>query len=316
MSKKDLLVIGELNIDLILNSIHGFPEVGKEIIADEIEQVLGSSSAIMAAHSSSLGVSTSFCGVIGQDDHGDFILSELKGKNVDTGLIYRSAEYKTGITIIMNYGQDRANVTFCGAMEAMDVHKIPWAEIKDFRHLHISSLFIQKGLKENVLEIFKWAKDMGVSTSLDLQWDPAGKWEFNYKDCLPYVDVFMPNVQELMALTKSGNLQNGIDKVAEYANYLIVKLGIEGSVGIHDNQVINVPAFKTSKYIDAIGAGDSFNAGFIQKFIEKAPLIDCLRQGNLMGALSTTSAGGTRAFESTEVVIRKSKSIFNIDIQI
>ena len=80
MKKKDVLVIGELNVDLLLSSVKGFPIIGQEIVADEMTFTLGSSSAIFAANLASLGVDTSFSGIIGKDIFGQFILEELRKK--------------------------------------------------------------------------------------------------------------------------------------------------------------------------------------------------------------------------------------------
>ena len=85
--QKDVLVIGELNVDILLNKMQGLPVIGKEILADEMAFTLGSSSAIFAANLASLGIVTSFCGMVGKDIFGKFILSELTSRNVDTQLI-------------------------------------------------------------------------------------------------------------------------------------------------------------------------------------------------------------------------------------
>ena len=67
----DVLVIGELNVDIILHNIDNFPEVGKEVLAQQMTLTLGSSSAIFASNISSLGASVAFLGKIGNDEFGD-----------------------------------------------------------------------------------------------------------------------------------------------------------------------------------------------------------------------------------------------------
>jgi sugar/nucleoside kinase (ribokinase family) len=196
----------------------------------------------------------------------------------------------------MNYGQDRANVTFQGVMNELTIKDIPFEAPATYQHLHISSLFLQKGLLNDIEQILINARAAGMTTSLDLQWDPAGQWAFDYAMCLPYVDVFMPNEAELLALTKTDSIGSGIEKIRPYLNTLALKLGRNGSMGICGKQQLTVPAFEGPHFVDAIGAGDSFNAGFIQKYISGASLEECLREGNLMGALNTTAAGGTGAF--------------------
>ena len=113
----DVIVIGELNVDLILNQIDSLPEIGKEILASKMDLVLGSSSAIFASNLSSLGAKVSFLGKIGNDSFGDLVINSLKTKGVNTDLVIREDKLKTGATVVLNYGEDRANVTHPGAME-------------------------------------------------------------------------------------------------------------------------------------------------------------------------------------------------------
>ncbi|UJH90187.1 carbohydrate kinase family protein [Antarcticibacterium sp. 1MA-6-2] len=272
MSSKKLLVVGELNIDLILNGIQGFPKIGTEIVADNMNFTLGSSSAIMASNISALGVDTSFCGMVGIDDFGDFVLRQLKEKGVNTRYINKTNEHSTGITVIMNYDQDRANVTYCGAMNALTINDIPWDDIRSFDHFHFSNYFLQDGIKKDITAVFKKAKDAGLTTSLDLQFDPNGTWDFDYKNCLPFVDVFLPNESEILGLTGKETMDTAITELKPYANIIALKMGENGSRLISKEMDFPSLPFKNKHFKDAIGAGDSFNSGFIARFLEEAPL--------------------------------------------
>ncbi|ETN94901.1 Sugar or nucleoside kinase, ribokinase family [Zhouia amylolytica] len=314
MSKKELIVVGELNVDLILNNIDGFPKIGTEIIADDMNLTLGSSSAIMAANAAAMGVNTSFCGKIGKDMFGDIVLKELNAKQVSTNYISTSETHQTGITIVMNYDEDRANVTYCGAMELLTIDDIPWEELTEFKHFHLSNFFIQKGIRKDITLIFKKAKEAGLTTSLDLQWDPENQWDFNYEECLPYVDVFMPNEAEIKALTGTSSIEEALEKVTPYANTIALKMGAKGSIGIKEGTKLEITSFSNPNHVDSIGAGDSFNSGFIKQYIAGKSLEECLSHGNLMGALNTTAPGGTGAFKNPEEIKQKVKSIFNVAI--
>ncbi|KAA6438395.1 carbohydrate kinase family protein [Dyadobacter flavalbus] len=316
MANPRLLVVGELNVDLLLNQIQTFPQLGKEIIADEMDLCLGSSSAIMAANSAAMGADTTFCGVVGQDYFGDFILRELERKSVSCRHIKRLQDQKTGCTLILNYGQDRANVTYPGAMNALTISDVPFDEPVGYQHLHVSSLFLQKGIQNDIEQLFIKARSAGMTTSLDMQWDPAEQWAFDYARCLPYVDVFMPNESELMALTRTDSISDAIEKIRPYLNTLALKMGKKGSIGISSTQQITMPAFEVTHFVDAIGAGDSFNAGFIQKYMAGAALEDCLREGNLMGALNTTAAGGTGAFCNLDKINENIKDYWGIELSL
>lgn len=311
--KKGLFVVGELNVDLILNQINGFPQIGTEIVANDMTLTLGGSSAILAANAAAIGIPTAFCGAVGDDAYGKLVIQELENQGVNTEYIHISDLHQTGITVVMNYGQEVANITYCGAMEVLTLMDIPWSSISQFQHLHISNFFLQKGIQFDIIEIFRRAKDAGLSTSLDLQWDVSNRWEFNYQECLPHVDVFLPNEAEVMALARNNCLEESIDYLRPFVNTLAIKLGQQGSLGIRGKEQVQVEAYRAPHYVDAIGAGDSFNAGFLKKFLEKASLETCLRYGNLMGALNTTAAGGTAAFRNGVGINERIRSIFQVD---
>jgi len=52
--------------------------------------------------------------------------------------------------------------------------------------------------------------------------------------------------------------------------------------------------------VDSVGAGDSFDAGFVHQFIRGGSIEECLKFASLTGALSTTRAGGIEAFRNAE----------------
>jgi len=312
--KFEVLVVGELNVDIILNGMDSMPSMGTEILADEMTVTLGSSSAILASNISTLGVKTAFLGKVGQDDFGKLVLDTLAGKKVDTGFIFRSADKKTGATIVLNYDNDRAMVTYPGAMEDLTVEDIMMAHLETAGHLHVSSVFLQPGIKKNIVSLFEKAKKAGMTTSLDVQWDPEEKWDIDFAGLLPLVDVFLPNETELLAITGETTIDRAIKQIAPFANTIALKMGAKGSLGVHGKERWEQPPFLNEQVVDAIGAGDSFNAGFISAFIRGGSLQECLRKGNICGAVNTTTAGGTGAFVSLKSVRETAKNKFDVDI--
>jgi len=314
MQKKfDVIVVGELNVDLILNQIESFPEVGKEKLAENMTLTLGSSSAIFASNLSALGMRVSFIGKVGNDVFGNFCKEQLEAKGVDTSMLMMSNKWKTGATIILNADEDRANVTYQGAMKYLGIGDITSEMLSTANHLHFSSYFLQPGFKNELHNLFKMAKELGLSTSFDVQWDPEEKWELDYKKVLQYVDVFLPNETELLQLTGTKTLETSIDAVQDAAAITVVKLGNKGSVAVYNKKTLFKESFLNKQVVDAIGAGDSFNAGFILKFLQDAPLETCQLFGNLIGAISTTAAGGTSAFTDLKTVMKIAKEKFGYD---
>ena len=311
--KFEVLVVGELNVDIILNGMDTMPSMGIEILADDMAVTLGSSSAIFASNISTLGVRTAFLGKTGKDDFGELVLDTLKGRKVDTGFIIQSSDKKTGATIVLNYDNDRAMVTYPGAMEDLTVDEVTESHLESAGHLHVSSVFLQPEIKNEIISLFKKAKEAGMTTSLDVQWDPAGKWDVDFKKLLPLVDVFLPNDHELLAITGAGTIDKAIKQLAPFARIIALKMGTKGSLGVRGEQKLEQPPFLNKQVVDAIGAGDSFNAGFISAFIRGETLQECLRRGNICGAVNTTAAGGTGAFASLESVRKAAIEQFNVD---
>ena len=309
----DVIVVGELNVDLILNQIESFPEVGKEKLADYMTLTLGSSSAIFASNLSALGMRVSFIGKTGNDIFGRFCKDQLNEKGVDTSMLIQNDELNTGATVILNIGEDRAMITHQGAMKYLGINDISKEMLGMAKHLHFSSYFLQPGFENDLDSLFKMAKEAGLTTSLDVQWDPAEQWDFYFKKILPYVDIFFPNEAELLNLTGKDSIDTALKTIGGYGKFVVVKKGAQGSLLSYNNTIVNGKLFLNEKVVDAIGAGDSFNAGFIFKFMQGLPPEDCQTFGNLIGAISTTSSGGTTAFTNYEETMKIAKEKFGYE---
>jgi sugar/nucleoside kinase (ribokinase family) len=310
----DILVIGELNVDLILNDIEKFPEIGKEVLARGMTLTLGSSSAIFASNISSLGARVAFLGKIGRDKFGEVVLESLQANHVDISMIRTDEKVGTGATIILNVQEDRANTTYPGAMDLLTLDDISEEDMNKARHLHFSSYFLQPGMWNDLGKLFRRARKLGLTTSFDMQWDPQETWKLDIEDVLPHVNVFLPNEKELMYLTGKKNLEDAIKSIKKFTEILVIKRGNKGSIVVSGDRKQDLPPFLNTRVVDAIGAGDSFNAGFIYKYIQGKDITECQRFGNLTGAVSTTAAGGTAAFRDPEIFKRTVREKFGVDI--
>lgn len=315
MKKYDIAAIGELNVDIILNGIESEPEIGKEKFCKDMIVTLGSSTAIFAANAAALGSKVCFVGLVGNDSFGDLVKTSLAAKGVATHFI-GTGETPTGATICMSYGEDRANLTYQGSMDVMGFDQIDKSVFDLSKHIHLSSLFMQSALLRDIDKVLDLANEKGVTVSLDTQWDPMEKWALDYARVLPRITIFMPNEKELCALTGKDSLEDAIAEVLPYlGNMMLVKCGSKGSLLIKkDGSRKLLPAFLNKDVVDAIGAGDSFNSGFISAFVKGLSPEDCQITGNLTGAVNTTAAGGTGAFTSLEDVRTVCKTKFGKEL--
>jgi len=310
----DVIVVGELNVDLILDEIENFPEIGKEVLANRMTLTLGSSSAIFASNISSLGARVAFIGRIGKDKFGEVVLENLQKSQVDISMIKEDAEVGTGATVVLNVLEDRANTTYPGAMDLLTMKDISEDDLSRAKHLHFSSYFMQPGLRKDIGSLFRTAQNLGLTTSFDMQWDPREEWDLDFEEILPHVNVFLPNEKELMFLSGKNRLNEAINFIRKFTDILVIKRGNQGSMVCYSDKILDRPAFINQNVVDAIGAGDSFNAGFIYKFIKGIPIPECQEFANLTGAVSTLAAGGTAAFKDYEEFKKKARDSFGFAV--
>jgi sugar/nucleoside kinase (ribokinase family) len=109
------------------------------------------------------------------------------------------------------------------------------------------------------------------------------------------VDVLLVNEREAMKIAGQGELGAAVEKLAAKVPVLAVKQGAQGGRVRRGKELWTHPGFRV-KAVDPVGAGDSFDAGFLHQFVRGANLEKCLAYGNLTGAFSTTRPGGTEAF--------------------
>lgn len=302
-SNPTLIVVGELNIDLILDNVNQLPEIGKERIAQAMTLTLGSSSAILASNASMLGLDVGFIGRIGVDPFGNFAVNSLDESGVDTRHIINTDGAATGVTAIYTYHNDRGMLTYPGAMEELVIQDIPWDYISQAKHLHLSSYYLQTGLRPACKDLFKKAKELGLTTSFDTNWDPEEKWGTDVLEVLSYVDVFLPNDQEALLISGEDNLDQALSSLAKRAGIVVATCGAEGIKARQGDASYNLPGLPVVP-VDAVGAGDSFNAGFLNQFINGNPIKECLHAGLVSSAFSTLASGGTAALKNKEEFAR------------
>lgn len=292
----DLFVVGELNVDLILDQVQGLPELEKEKIASGMTLTLGSSSAILAANAAALGLKVAFLGRIGRDTFGSLCIDSLIERGVDTSHIIETDGVQTGLTCIFTSGRKRGMITYPGAMELLTIHDITDDMLMNSRHLHLSSYYLQTGLRPDVAKLFQRAKDLHLTTSFDTNWDPADLWDTDIYDVLRHVDVFLPNDDEAMRISRKSTLEEALEFLSTMCGVVVATCGSKGIRARQGSNLFTIDGLTLST-VDAVGAGDTFNSGFLSKYIHGATLEECLQMGILSSAFSTQYAGGTAAFD-------------------
>jgi sugar/nucleoside kinase (ribokinase family) len=303
---KRVLCAGEINVDLVLHDYTAFPTPGKEVLVRDFAMVMGSATAIMGMGLARLGTPVAFVGRVGDDAFGRFCLDELASRGIDLTRVIRGGGVKTGLTVAITHPLDRALVTYLGAISALTGRDVPTESMAGFHHLHSSSFFFQEGLRPDFPDLFARARAQGLTTSLDTGYDSHEQWDGGLRATLEHTDLFFPNEVELAAITGTADPAEGLRRLRNGRMRVVAKLGTSGAMTLEGDEVVRVPAYPVET-VDTTGAGDSFNAGFLHRWLAGAPIADCLRLGAACGALSTLGLGGTAAqatLEEAEALVR------------
>ena len=290
----DVVVVGELNADLILQG-DVTPEFGQvEKIVDDATLTIGSSSAIFACGVARLGLRVAFIGKIGDDEFGRFMQHELETRGVDISGVVVDDRVKTGLGVILSRGNDRAILTHLGSIAALRYEEIDQTLLFRARHLHLGSYFLLHNLLPDIPTLFETAQAHGLTTSLDTNYDPAEKWNSGLAAVLCHTNVFLPNQTELCAIAGLGDTEAALDRLVQRGPTVAVKLGSQGAIARRGDEVARVDSLPVT-VVDTTGAGDSFDAGFIYGYLAGWDLSRSLQLACVCGALSTRAAGGTAA---------------------
>ncbi|RSO12997.1 carbohydrate kinase family protein [Streptomyces sp. WAC 06783] len=308
----DLLVIGDANPDVVVGPVPRTPEFGqREQLVDSGRLLMGGSAAITACGAARLGLRVAFAGRVGDDAAGAFVRTALAGRGVDVSALATDPELPTPLTTVLTHGADRAILTAPGCLAATGPQDVPDRLLAGARHVHAGSFFLMPRLARSLGEIFARARGHGAATSLDTNDDPAQRWDAELLGpVLKSTDFLLPNAAEARALAATlapGSAEGAPEGTAEgdgpgtaaaalarLGPLVVVKDGAAGALA-HDGEVLTRTPAVPADPVDTVGAGDSFDAGFIAAVLHGMDLPAALSFAAACGALSTRAHGGTAA---------------------
>ena len=300
---RKILVVGDLNVDVIISGMTEFPELGREILCDNIQTVLGGSASIFACRLAQLGAKVDIFGKVGNDENGKIVLNTLKKNGVGTERVIIDDALRTGVTVSLTYPQDKALLTFMGSIGALTPSDIKPDLFRSYDHLHVSSIYFQPKLLDSLDEIFMEARNHGLTVSLDPQSDPLGEYNKIW-GILKNTNIFLPNEREAKEITGLSSLNDALSKLSLTAQTVVIKRGSRGAIGRTEEHTVKVKALKVNP-VDTTGAGDAFDAGFIYYYIwKKQTFKRSMEFANAVGALSCLYTGGAEGKITEEAALK------------
>jgi sugar/nucleoside kinase (ribokinase family) len=300
VSDLDVLVLGDVNPDLVLADAVLDVAFGQaETLVDDAQLTIGGSGAIMACAAARLGLRTALVGLVGPDQFGEYMLRAVSERGVDVTGVIVDPDVRTGLTVVLARPDDRAILTFPGAIGAMTADRVDAGLLGRARHVHVASFFLQTALASGLADVLETARSAGATTSVDPNWDPAENWDGGLRALLPRVDVLLPNAVEACRLAGVDDPSVAAARLAELGPMVAVKLGAEGGLaapaGGRGELVRAAPPQRLVDPVDAVGAGDAFDAGLLCALLDGRPLDEALAFACACGTLSMRAAGGTAA---------------------
>jgi len=301
-----ILCLGQIVFDIIVQPIdEGIFERDTTRVKC-IDFSNGGDALNVAVVSRKLGNTVGFCGKVGADEKGTYLIQKMEryGLSTDGVIVTSAVPTSTAIALIQKNGARNflfnggATLTF--AYEDIPKHVVKEADIIFVGGTYTMPLFDGEGAKK----LFKEAKEMGKITAMDVTYDSSGQWMKTIEPCLEYLDYFMPSEEQARDIT-------GTDSVEEMADILrqknvknvLIKMGSQG-VYVKNERVNRLfPPPYVDEVIDTTGAGDSFVAGFLTGINRGMNVEDSLELGQAVAARCICGLGATAGVEDIERTI-------------
>lgn len=290
----DVLVAGEIYVDLILSGFDALPEPGREVFATRFSREIGGGTAITASGLAKLDLRCGVYGLVGED-MGDWVKDRLQAERVDVTQVQFHPTEPTAISVVATTAHDRAFLSYQGANFALEeslleaVHSSSWIPPK---HVHLA----YAPFPTNAVELCRGLHRKGSTISLDVGWRKDWLSHPEVVAILKEIDIFFPNLPEAQKLTGKQSPTDILRYLHEAGvKQVALKLGSDGSAFSSQGSTVFAKA-PNVKPVDTTGAGDCFDAGFLQAWLAGKTPERCLLQGNICGALSTLTYGGVAGF--------------------
>jgi len=290
----DIITIGDMCVDIIMSGDDVVPEFGQvEKLVDDYYLEMGGSANIFACQAAKLGMRVGILGKVGDDLFGQIIIQKLEESGVDVQHVIVDPTIKTGMGVALCPPNDRAILTYMGSICAVQLEDVKDDFLESARHFHHASFFLHTGLIEHMPDIFARAKALGLTTSLDTNWDPYERWNSTLASTLALTDIFMPNDQEALHISGCDDLEAAASWTRQKGVPLLaLKMGSQGARLYSQEERGECKPEPALKGGDSIGAGDSFDAGFLAGWLRGLPLSESMKIACECGRSVASAKGG------------------------
>lgn len=289
-SRTAILSIGRIYCDMIFTGLADLPKLGRETFARELAITAGGGVFITAAHLVHAGRHAALVARLGTDPLSHEVERELNASGCDLRFLERSEQAGPQITVAAVVGSERAFLSRrAGAAQPSTLEEaLAWPEAG---HLHIA----EYATLAEIPDLVSRAKARGLTVSLDPSWDEKLIFDPSLPAKCAGVDLFLPNAEEAAAITGRRDAPEALELLTRHFPLVILKAGSNGAWASNGQTVLHSPA-RPVPVIDTTGAGDAFNAGFIDAWLRGLTTQECLETGITAGSLAVQAPGATSIY--------------------
>jgi len=296
VSRSDLVVVGEVGVDVILLGVSKIPKNWSDVeLVEEGALLPAGSAGYVAQCFSKLGGSCRLVGKIGDDDLGRYLVRQFKKYGVDVNFLKISSDEETEITVILIF-KDWEKIQFITKIPPLTSEDIDPSCLDGARALHFAGYLLMPELWGDASEqLARRAKADGLFVSLNTQMCPREDWASPLKEVLKYVDLLLVDEEEAKRISGAQVIESASKALRELGPKIVaIKMGKEGCYVSSKEGEIRVPGVTVSP-ICTVGAGDAFDSAFILGAINRWEIGKTARFANSVAALSTTKLGCSTA---------------------
>ena len=304
--KRDVACIGIFVADCIAQTITKIPERGKLGLIDSLKLYSGGCAMNAAVDLKKLGADVSVLGMVGNDGFGSFLLGELEKNGISRdGVCVSDKESTSASVVLIDDGGERTFLHCTGANSVFTDKDVNFDVIKDAQIVFVAGTMLMESFDgEPCARVLKQCKGMGKTTVLDSAWDDTGRWLDVIAPCMPYIDYFVPSIDEAKMFAGCDDLDGMADKFFDLGvKHVAIKAGKDGCYirETKDSAPIMIPAYRV-KAVDTTGAGDSFCSGFLYGLSHGRALADCGKFANAVAAHCVMSVGASTGIKSYDEI--------------
>ncbi|MFK0288521.1 carbohydrate kinase family protein [Streptomyces sp. NPDC090499] len=285
-----VVTMGVHVLDVLVRPVDAIPEGQGATLVEDIRMTAAGTAGGTALSLAKLGATVRSAGAVGADATGDMLVQLLGRAGIDTRFLVRRTDTATSASVLpIRPNGDRPSLHLLGANITYGVDDVPWDALAEADHLHLGGPELI-GV-DAAARILHFAREHGVTTSVDLLAPGVlGSFE-QIAAALPYVDHLLPNDDQVLGFSGEDDLVAGAKKlVGAGAGLVAVTRGGDGALLVTAEGAEPVPAFEID-VVDTTGCGDAFSAGFVYGIGLGRPPQDAAVLGNAVAALVAQGLG-------------------------